>query len=103
MIRQILIQRPYIMVADGVIIAHAAIDAGVNETCMSLVRLPHKIAIHDYLQADIILILATVDFQNHLKALSQFNERVSEPEGLARIRRAADADALRAVLIGKEG
>lgn len=32
MIRQILIQRPYIMVADGVIIAHAAIDAGVNET-----------------------------------------------------------------------
>lgn len=98
MISQILISRPYIMVADGVIIAHASIDDGVNCTCMSLVKLEEKIIIHGYLQADIILVLATVNFNHHLKALSEFNDLVSNSDQLLKLRNAKNKSELLSII-----
>ncbi len=74
------------MLADGLIIAHAGVDDGVNKTCMSLLRLPEKISIAGYMQADIIIVLATNNPQKHLKALAQLNEFLEFNDGGEKIR-----------------
>lgn len=86
MINKISIEQPYIMLADGLIIAHAGVDDGVNKTCMSLLRLPEKISIAGYMQADIIIVLATNNPQKHLKALAQLNEFLEFNDGGEKIR-----------------
>lgn len=87
-IRYIEAEEPYIMVADGVIIAHAGIDAGVNRVAMSLLRLPGRISIKGYMDADIIVILGTPDKTVHLNALYQLNALLDEREVRNRLRTA---------------
>ncbi|EBJ3275039.1 transcription antiterminator BglG [Salmonella enterica] len=94
MLYKIAEEQPYIMLADGVIIAHAGVDDGALDTGMALLRLPYKIAIADYMQADIIIVLATLNPQKHLKALAQLNEFLEFYDGGNVIRRARDEDAL---------
>lgn len=88
MINKIQFEQPYIMLVDGLIIAHAGIDDGVNRVAMSLLKLPEKINICGYMQADLIVVLATNNPQKHLKALAQLNELLEFHEGSTRIRTA---------------
>lgn len=90
MLNKIAEEQPYIMLADGVIIAHAGVDDGALETGMALLRLPYKIAFADYMQADVIIVLATHNPQRHLKALAQLNEFLEFYDGGNVIRRAQD-------------
>lgn len=60
---------PIWMIADGLILAHAGIDDGVKHLGMSLLKLPEKISINNYMNADIIIVLATPNRDIHLKAL----------------------------------
>lgn len=94
MLNKIAAQQPYIMLADGVIIAHAGVDDGALETGMALLRLPDKIAFADYMQADIIIVLATHNPQKHLKALAQLNEFLEFYDGGNVIRHALNEYAL---------
>ncbi|NLS52671.1 BglG family transcription antiterminator [Hafnia alvei] len=94
MLNKISIEQPYIMLAEGLIIAHAGVDDGVNKTCMSLLRLPEKISIAGYMQADIIIVLATNNPQKHLKALAQLNEFLEFNEGGEKIRSSINKEAL---------
>ncbi|END4737077.1 BglG family transcription antiterminator [Escherichia coli] len=94
MLNKIAEEQPYIMLADGVIIAHAGVDDGALDTGMALLRLPYKIAFADYMQADIIIVLATHNPQKHLKALAQLNEFLEFYDGGNVIRRAQDESAL---------
>lgn len=94
MLHKITEEQPWIMLADGVIIAHAGVDDGALDTGMALLRLPYKIAIADYMQADIIIVLATHNPQKHLKALAQLNEFLEFYDGGNVIRRALDEYAL---------
>lgn len=94
MIQNILVYQPYIMIRDGLILAHAGIDDGVNGVGMSLLRLPKRIDINGYMQADIIVVLATPDKERHLKALSQFNEFLEEEQGDEKIRHAGDEQVI---------
>lgn len=66
--------QPYIMIADGVIVAHAGVDQGVREVCMSMLKMDRRIKINNYLEADVIIVLATPNVQRHLKALAQLND-----------------------------
>lgn len=70
--------QPYIMIADGVIVAHAGVDQGVHEVCMSMLKLSQRIQINGYLEADVIIVLATPNVQRHLKALAQLNDMLDE-------------------------
>ena len=79
---------------QGLIIAHAGIDDGVNQVAMSLLRLPEKIDICGYMQVDLIVILATNNPQKHLKALAQLNELLEFHEGAMRIRQAKNNQEL---------
>lgn len=94
MLNKIADEQPYIMLADGVIIAHAGVDDGALETGMTLLRLPSKIDFAGYMQADIIIVLATHNPQKHLKALAQLNEFLEFYDGGNVIRRAQDEYAL---------
>ena len=94
MINKIQFEQPYIMLVEGLIIAHAGIDDGVNQVAMSLLRLPEKIDICGYMQVDLIVILATNNPQKHLKALAQLNELLEFHEGAMRIRHAKNNQEL---------
>ena len=90
MLDKIADEQPYIMLAEGVIIAHAGVDDGALETGMALLRLPSKIDFAGYMQADIIIVLATNNPQKHLKALAQLNEFLEFYDGGNVIRCAQD-------------
>ena len=61
---------PYIMISEGLIIAHAAVDAGVNEVCISIMKSKNKIDIDGYLDADIFVVLGTPNYTDHLGVLN---------------------------------
>lgn len=92
-------ERPYIAIAKGVVIAHAGIDDGVNDVAMSVIRLPKRIAIHDYLEADIIVVLATPDKSRHLNPLFGFIEISEQNERMQAIRNAKTVEEMLALLI----
>ncbi|MEC9644423.1 BglG family transcription antiterminator [Escherichia marmotae] len=93
-INKIINERPYIMLGEGVIIAHAGVDEGVNKIGFSLYRLPHPVLINDYIYADIIITCATHNTQGHLKALSQLNNYLEECNGAKFIRDAVDKEVI---------
>lgn len=97
MIDKIQTEQPYIMLVEGLIIAHAGIEDGANHACMSLLKLPQKIDIFGYLQADLIIVLATNNPQKHLKALAQLNEFLEFHQGAERIRAADDSEQIYAL------
>lgn len=91
-------EQPWIMLADGVIIAHAGVDEGALDTGMALLRLPEKIDIAGYMRADIVIVLATLNPQKHLKALAQLNTFLEFHHGAEHIRRAeTTADLLKII------
>lgn len=98
MIYNILNQKPDLEIADGVIIAHAGIDQGVNDIGMSLLVLPEKITILDYLKADIIIVLAAVDYESHLLALKELIQILEDEKKLEQIRHARRIDEVLKIL-----
>jgi transcriptional antiterminator/mannitol/fructose-specific phosphotransferase system IIA component (Ntr-type) len=94
MVNKIQFEQPYIMLVDGLIIAHAGIDDGVNKVAMSLLKLSERINICGYMQADLIVVLATNNPQKHLKALAQLNELLEFHEGATRIRNAKNSNEI---------
>ena len=50
------------------IIAHAGVDDGVYSMGMALLKLPEKLSFNGYMDADIIVVLATPDKTRHLPA-----------------------------------
>lgn len=94
MINKIQLEQPYIMLVDGLIIAHAGVEDGVNQVCMSLLKLPERIDIYGYMQADLIIVLATNNPQKHLKALAQLNELLEFHHGASRIRSACNRNEI---------
>jgi len=93
-IYKIQFEQPYIMLVDGLIIAHAGINDGVNQVSMSLLKMPEQIDICGYMQADLIIVLATNNPQKHLKALAQLNEFLEFHDGASRIRSANNCDEI---------
>ncbi|ALR74871.1 BglG family transcription antiterminator [[Enterobacter] lignolyticus] len=87
-------EQPWIMLAEGVIIAHAGIDDGAADTGMALLRLPEKMDFAGYMQADIVIVLATHNPQKHLKALAQLNEFLEFHDGGNCIRQARNKTEL---------
>ena len=81
----------FIMIADGVIIAHAGVDDGVYSMGMSFLRLPEKLSFNGYMDADIIVVLATPDKTRHLPALYQLFDLLEDEGNISAMRRAQDA------------
>lgn len=56
-------------IADGLILAHAGVDEGVNHLGISLLKLNNKIRFNDFMEASVIVVMATPNREIHLKAL----------------------------------
>jgi mannitol/fructose-specific phosphotransferase system IIA component (Ntr-type) len=84
--------QPYIMIADGVVIAHGSVNDGVNQVGMGLVKLPERISVGGYLDADIIIVLGTPDTTIHLNALNKLNRILEHKKSLAKLRKAKNID-----------
>lgn len=96
--RQIRTFHPYIMIANGFVILHAGVNDGVHEVTMSLLKLDQKVSIEGYMEADILLMLATPDTKIHLRALNQMLDRLVKEKRLHRLRKAKSVDEMYQIL-----
>jgi mannitol operon transcriptional antiterminator len=80
MIENIVKMGPYIVIAPKVAIPHARPEDGVNELSMSLLKLTNAVPFSDQKVHDIhlVIVLAAIDGETHLRALSQLTELLSE-------------------------
>ncbi|MBN8208779.1 BglG family transcription antiterminator [Bacillus sp. NTK071] len=78
---------PYVVIAPGIAIPHARPEEGVNTVGMSLLRLDESVSFSskDKHQVKLLIVLAAVDNETHLKALAQLSDLLSEEENLEMI------------------
>lgn len=82
--------KPFIMIADGVIIAHAGVDDGANRVCLSLLTMPERTDVCGYMQADVVIMIGTPDPTKHLEMLESLKKDVvamakrAQKEGLCK-------------------
>lgn len=91
--------KPYIMIADGVIIAHAGVEDGAGRICISLLKLPERIDINGYLNADMVIVLGTPDATNHLGVLFQLNEILEDPSALKKLKQAKQPEEILTIVV----
>ena len=84
---------PYIVIAPKVAIPHARPEDGVNELSMSLLKLEKAVSFSDKADHDIqlVIVLAAIDGETHLKALSQLTEMLSDKKSFTKIIQAKSA------------
>lgn len=81
MIENIYENGAYVVIAPQIAIPHARPETGVERLGMSLLRLRSPVFFSEdpKHQASLVIVLAAVDNETHLKALSQLTEMLSEP------------------------
>ncbi|WP_270179764.1 BglG family transcription antiterminator [Alkalihalobacillus sp. CinArs1] len=85
---------PYVVIAPGIAIPHARPEEGVNTVGMSLLRLDKTVPFSDKdkHQVKLLIVLAAVDNETHLKALAQLSDLLSEQENLDIIYNSTEKD-----------
>ncbi|MCM3090665.1 MULTISPECIES: BglG family transcription antiterminator [unclassified Cytobacillus] len=88
---------PYIVIAPGIALPHARPEAGVNKLGMSFLQLKESCAFSEKPehQVRLFFVLAAIDNETHLKALSQLSKMLSDSDNLEKLQTAdAAADVL---------
>ncbi|SDH85959.1 BglG family transcription antiterminator [Alteribacillus bidgolensis] len=100
MIHNVYENGPYVVISPNIAIPHARPEQGVNRLGMSFLRLKKPVAFSDQAkhQASLVIVLAAIDNETHLKALSQLTEMLSEPGNTDRLIQSADADDILAIV-----
>lgn len=80
MIKALEQEKPIWTIADGLILAHAGVEEGVHALGISLLRLPQSISFNGYMDASIIVVMATPNREIHLKALYALIDIVENEE-----------------------
>lgn len=86
MIHSVVHDKPIWSIADGLILAHASVEEGVNALGMSLLRLPEPICFNGYMDASIIVVMATPNREVHLKALYALIDIVENEDDFRRMK-----------------
>ena len=83
---------PYVVIAPGIALPHAAIRLGVNDVGMSFIRLKNPVAFAagDRDPIDLIFTFSTPDKTSHVQALHQLGRMIADEDALAVLRQAAD-------------
>ncbi|VBB05725.1 phosphotransferase system eiib component type 2/3 [Lucifera butyrica] len=83
---------PYVVMSPRVAIPHARPDDGVNQVSMSLLILKEGVAFSaaGEERVQILIILAAIDNETHLKALAQLSGLLMEEENVDKLVQAAD-------------
>ena len=80
--------KPFIMIADGVIIAHAGVDDGAKRVCLSLLTMPERTDVYGYMEADVVIMIGTPDPTKHLEVLEQLNYIIEDKKSLQLLKKA---------------
>ncbi|MCD4838345.1 BglG family transcription antiterminator [Neobacillus sedimentimangrovi] len=91
---------PYIVIAPGIALPHARPDAGVNKLGMSFLRLKESCSFSDKPdhQVHLFFVLAAVDNETHLKALSQLSNMLSDGTTLEKLKTAQTAGEVEEII-----
>lgn len=78
---------PYIVIAKGIAMPHAASEAGVKRTALSLVKLAHPIEFGnpDNDPVELVIGLAAIDGKTHVNTMRMLAELIIDPERSARL------------------
>ena len=87
-IDNIKVDKPFIMIADGVIIAHAGVDDGAKRVCLSLLTMPERTDVYGYMEADVVIMIGTPDPTKHLEVLEQLNYIIEDKKSLQLLKKA---------------
>ncbi|MCS0654869.1 BglG family transcription antiterminator [Cytobacillus firmus] len=84
---------PYIVIAPGIALPHARPEAGVNKLGMSFLQLKESCAFSEKPehQVRLLFVLAAIDNETHLKALSQLSKMLSDSDNLEKLQKADTA------------
>ncbi|MFI8684861.1 BglG family transcription antiterminator [Rossellomorea sp. NPDC077527] len=87
---------PYIVIAPNIAIPHARPETGVEQLGMSFLRLeePVYFSEKEKHRAQLIIVLAAIDNQTHLKALAQLTELLSTESNVERLIAAKDQETV---------
>ena len=91
-------EKPFIMIADGVAVAHAGVDDGVSKVGISLTIFPEKICFNDYMNVDILIVLATPNTKAHLYAFGQLLEILEDTKAMEKIRKCKDVEEVMKIM-----
>ncbi|MFC6200562.1 BglG family transcription antiterminator [Lactiplantibacillus nangangensis] len=96
---------PYMVIGNGVMLAHARPADGVNKIGMSLLILKHPIELYDQneqtnKEVSVIIGLAPIDAAEHVLALSQLVKLLQKPNWLTTVKTATDTTAVYNSYIG---
>ncbi len=96
---------PYMVMLPGILVAHARPEDGVQKLAMSLLTLRHPVRFghktHDPVQ--IVVTLAAVDEEKHLKALAQLFQILKKPEHVTAIVDSSTKEDIINLFIANEG
>lgn len=87
---------PYVVIAPGIALPHAAIRLGVNDVGMSFIRLKTPVAFEagDRDPVDLIFTFSTPDKISHVQALHQLGRMIGDDEALSVLRQATGVDEI---------
>jgi transcriptional antiterminator/mannitol/fructose-specific phosphotransferase system IIA component (Ntr-type) len=85
---------PFIMISEGLIIAHASVESGVNEVCISIMKSKNKINIDGYLDADLLVVLGTPNYTDHLGVLNDLIAMTESIKTMKKIRESKNREEI---------
>ncbi|MFE0504376.1 BglG family transcription antiterminator [Peribacillus butanolivorans] len=94
MIEAIETNGPYVVITPGVAIPHARPEQGVRSLSMSLLKLDEPVDFAPNKPVRLIIVLAAVDNDSHLRALIQLTQLLNEPANIEEILQTADKSVL---------
>lgn len=91
---------PYIVIAPKIALPHARPEDGVNKVGMSFLRIKEGCSFTEKPEhrVNLLFVLAAIDNETHLKALSQFSMMLSNPENINKLEQAETTDEVLAVI-----
>jgi transcriptional antiterminator/mannitol/fructose-specific phosphotransferase system IIA component (Ntr-type) len=94
MIQSIEVNGPYVVITPGVAIPHSRPEQGVRSLSMSLLRLDEAVNFAPHKPVRLIIVLAAVDSESHLRALVQLTKLLGEPSNIEDILQSSDKSVL---------
>ncbi|MBM7655831.1 BglG family transcription antiterminator [Neobacillus cucumis] len=94
MIQSIEDNGPYVVITPGVALPHSRPEHGVRSLSMSLLRLDEAVDFAQDKPVRLIIVLAAVDSESHLRALVQLTQLLGEPSNIEDILQSSDKSVL---------
>ncbi|QDK71619.1 BglG family transcription antiterminator [Lactococcus protaetiae] len=96
---------PYIDLGLGIALPHARPEDGVNQLAMSFLRCEQPVKLMDDVKHEIklFIVLAAIDNETHLRALSTLTKILSNKDRLNQLLTATEASEVEQILLEEEG